>query len=65
MGKSAQEHYKNFHKKFNSCTRAFTLLGQKLLGISSQAPNSWMCQEHFCGMGSPGSTLRRVSSVGH
>lgn len=35
MGKSAQEHYKNFHKKFNSFTRVFTLLGQKLLGISA------------------------------
>lgn len=35
MGKSTQEHYKNLHKKLNSHTRVFTLLG-----ISAQAHNS-------------------------
>lgn len=65
MGKSAQEHYKNFHKKLNSHTRGFTLSGQKLLGISAQARNSWVRQEHFCRMGSPGSSCRKASSVDH
>lgn len=51
MAKSAQEHYKNFHKKFNSCTRVFTFSGQALLGMSEQAHNFCGCQEHFCGVG--------------
>lgn len=66
MGRGTHKHYKNFHKKFNYFTRVFTLSGQKLLGIISvQAPNSQICQEHFCGMESPGSTHRRAPSVGH
>lgn len=51
VAKSAQEHYENFHKKFNSCTRVFTLSGQKLVSMGEQAHNFCMCQEDFCGVG--------------
>lgn len=51
VGKSAQEHYKNFHKKFNSWPRVFTLSKQKLLSMSEQAYNLCICQEDFCWVG--------------
>lgn len=64
-GKSAQEHYKNFHNKFNSCTRVFTLSGHKFLGMIEQAHNFCVSGTFLWGGGSPGSTCRKVASVGH